>query len=313
MKKLFVSAIALFAAATLSAQDVTALYNEAAAAYGAKDYAGAAAKFEQVIDLGLDNADAASLVATAKKSLPLCYYMLGGSALKSQNYDAALQNFEKSAELAELYGDVTQMGKSNGWVAKIYQIQGGSAFNNKDYATAVNIFEKGYKADPDNTGMALNLAMSYCELGEYAKGMEIYEAIAAKTHPKYANDVETAKKMMALYTNNKVAEMQQAGDFDGIIAMADAQLEKNPASALFQKVRLQAYSGKKDYAKVIELGEAAAEAQADAADKSLMYYVLGSAYNAKEMRDQAIAAFQKVTDGEAAENAKAALAELTKK
>ena len=313
MKKLFVSAIALFAAATPAAQDVTPLYNEAAAAYGAKDYAGAAAKFEQVIDLGLDNADAASLVATAKKSLPLCYYMLGGSALKWQNYDAALQNFEKSAELAEPYGDVTQMGKSNGWVAKIYQIQGGSAFNNKDYATAVNIFEKGYKADPDNTGMALNLAMSYCELGEYAKGMEIYEAIAAKTHPKYANDVETAKKMMALYTNNKVAEMQKAGDFDGIIAMADAQLEKNPASALFQNVRLQAYSGKKDYAKVIELGEAAAEAQTDPVDKSLMYYVLGSAYNAKEMRDQAIAAFQKVTDGEAAENAKAALAELTKK
>ena len=74
MKKLFVSAIALFAATTLSAQDVTAIYNEAAAAYGAKDYAGAAAQFEQVIDLGLDTADAASLVATAKKSLPLCYY-----------------------------------------------------------------------------------------------------------------------------------------------------------------------------------------------------------------------------------------------
>lgn len=40
-----------------------------------------------------------------------------------------------------------------------------------------------------------------------------------------------AKEMMALYTNNKVATMQEAGDFDGIIAMADAQLEKNPASA----------------------------------------------------------------------------------
>lgn len=313
MKKLFVSAIALFAVATLSAQDVTAVYNEAAAAYGAKDYAGAAAKFEQVIDMGLDNADAASLVATAKKSLPLCYYMMGGSALKTKNYEAALQSFEKSAELAQLYGDMTQMGKSNGWVAKIYQIQGGDAFNSKDYATAVNIFEKGYKADPDNTGMALNLAMSYCELGEYEKGMDIYEGIASKTHPKYAGDVETAKKMMALYTNNKVATMQQAGDFDGIIALADAQLEKNPASALFQKVRLQAYLDKKDYDKVIELGEAAAEAQTDAEDKSLVYYQLGSAYNAKEMREQAIAAFQKVTDGTAVENAKAALAGLTKK
>ena len=238
--------------------------------------------------------------------------MMGGRAAQSQNLDEALKNFEKSAELAELYGDMTQMAKSNGWVAKIYQMQGGSAFNSKDYATAVGIFEKGYKADPDNTGMALNLAMSYCELGEYEKGMEIYEAIAVKTHPKYEADVAKAKEMMALYTNNKVATMQEAGDFDGIIAMADAQLEKNPASALFQNVRLQAYANKKDYAKVIELGEAAAAAQTEAADKSLMYYLLGAAYNAKEMKDQAIAAFQKVTDGPAAENAKAVLAELTK-
>lgn len=312
MKKIFVSAVALMAALTLSAQNVTTIFNEAGAAFNAKDFAGAAAKFEQVIDLGIDNDEVASQVATAKATLPKCYYYLGGAAIKSQNYDEALKQFSRSAELAELYGDMTQMSKSNGWVAKIYQIQGGDAFNNKDYVTAASVFEKGYKADPDNTGMALNLAMSYCEMGEYEKGMDIYEAIAAKTHPKYAEDVAQAKEMMALYTNNKVAGMQQAGDFDGIITMADAQLEKNPASALFQKVRLQAYSGKKDYAKVIELGQAAADAQTDEEDRSLMYYVLGAAYNAREMRDQAIAAFQKVTAGEAAENARAALAELQK-
>ena len=312
MKKIFVSAVALMAALTLSAQDVTTIFNEAGAAFNAKDFAGAAAKFEQVIDLGIDNDEVASQVATAKATLPKCYYYLGGAAIKSQNYDEALKQFSRSAELAELYGDMTQMSKSNGWVAKIYQTQGGDAFNNKDYVTAASVFEKGYKADPDNTGMALNLAMSYCEMGEYEKGMDIYEAIAAKTHPKYAEDVAQAKEMMALYTNNKVAGMQQAGDFDGIITMADAQLEKNPASALFQKVRLQAYSGKKDYAKVIELGQAAADAQTDEEDRSLMYYVLGAAYNAREMRDQAIAAFQKVTAGEAAENARAALAELQK-
>ena len=300
------------AVATLSAQDVTAIYNEAAAAYGAKDYAGAAAKFEQVIDQGLDNEEAASLVATAKATLPKCYFMLGGASLKGQDYEAALTNFTKSAELAELYGDMTQLAKSNGWVAKIYQIQGGDAFNNKDYATAASVFEKGYKADPDNTSMALNLAMSYCELGEYEKGMEIYEAIAAKTHPKYADDAAKAKEMMALYTNNKVAEMQGAGDYDGIIAMADAQLEKNPASALFQNVRLQAYANKKDYDKVIELAQGAIDAQTDEEDKSLMYYLLGAAYNAKEMRPQAIEAFQKVTAGAAVENAKTALSELTK-
>ena len=71
-------------------------------------------------------------------------------------------------------------------------------------------------------------------------------------------------------------------------------------------------TNKKDYAKVIELGQAAADAQTDPADKSLMYYLLGAAYNAKEMKPQAIAAFKQVTDGPAAENAKAALAELSK-
>ena len=279
MKKLFVSVVALLAAVSLSAQDVTAIYNEAAAAFGAKDFAGAAAKFEQVIEQGLDSEEAASLVATAKTTLPKCYFMMGGGAIRTKNYDEALKNFTKSAELAELYGDMSQMAKANGWVAKIYQIQGGDAFNNKDYATAAGVFEKGYKADPDNTAMALNLAMSYCEMGEYEKGMDIYEAVAAKTHPKYADDAAKAKEMIALYTNNKVATLQAANDFDGIIAMADALLAKNAENALAQKVRLQAYASKKDYNKVIELGEAAAKVQTDPEDVSLMYLTLGAAYD----------------------------------
>lgn len=312
MKKFFVTMVALLAVCSLSAQDVKTAYNEAAAAYGAKNFKVAAEKFEQVINDGMDVEDAASLVATAKATLPKCYYQLGGRAFMAKNYDEALTNFTKSAEVAELYGDMAQMTKANGWVAKIYQSQGGEAYNAKDYVTAAGIFAKGYAADPNNTGMALNLAMSYCEMGEYEKGMEIYEAVAAKTHPKYAEDAAKAKQMMAQYTNNKVAELQGAGDFDGIIALADAQLAKNPASALFQLVRVQAFLGKKDYKSVIENAEAAAAAQTDEADKSTVYYQLASAHNALSQREQAIAAFKKVTAGPAAENAKAALAELNK-
>ena len=312
MKKFFVTVVALLAVCSLSAQDVKTAYNEAAAAYGAKNFKVAAEKFEQVINDGMDVEDAASLVATAKTTLPKCYYQLGGRAFMAKNYEEALNHFTKSAEVAELYGDMAAMNKANGWVAKIYQSQGGEAYNAKDYATAAGIFAKGYAADPNNTGMALNLAMSYCEMGEYEKGMEVYEAVAAKTHPKYAEDAAKAKQMMAQYTNNKVAELQGAGDFDGIIALADAQLAKNPASALFQLVRVQAFLGKKDYKSVIENAEAAAAAQTDEADKSTVYYQLASAHNALSQREQAIAAFKKVPAGPAAENAKAALAELNK-
>lgn len=313
MKKLFVSVIALMAVVSLSAQDLTAVYNEAAAAYGAKNFAAAATGFEKVIDEGIDNEEAASLVATAKSALPKCYFMMGGMAAQGQKYAEALTNFEKSAEKAELYGDMNQAAKAKGWVAKLYQMQGGEAFNSKDYAKAAEIFAKGYAADPRNTDMALNLAMSYCESGNYTKGMDVYENIVALgDNPKYAEAVAKANEMIALYTNNEVAKLQGANDFDGIITMADALLAKNPANALAEKVRLQAYASKKDYAKVIELGENAAAAQTDPEDKSLMFYTLGAAYNAKEMKPQAIAAFKQVTAGAAVEGAKAALAELTK-
>ena len=45
----------------------------------------------------------------------------------------------------------------------------------KLYATASEIFAKGYAADPDNTGMALNLAMSYCEMAMSSGDMSQYE------------------------------------------------------------------------------------------------------------------------------------------
>lgn len=312
MKKLFVSAIALLAAVSLSAQDLTTIYNDAAAAFSAKNFAAAASGFEKVIDQGMDSEDAANLVATAKSTLPKCYFFMGGMAAQGKNFDEALKNFSKSAETAELYGDMAQVAKAKPWIAKIYQLQGADAFNSKDYSAAAQVFAKGYAADPRNMDMALNLAMSYCESGEYAKGMEVYEDIASLDNPKYAEAVAKANEMMALYTNNEVAKLQAASDFDGIITMADALLAKNPASALAQKVRLQAFANKKDYAKVIELGEEAAAAQVDAEDKSSMFYLLGAAYNAKEMKPQAIAAFQKVTAGATVENAKTALAELSK-
>ena len=167
--------------------------------------------------------------------------------------------------------------------------------------------------------MALNLAMSYCELAVadgdlelYAKGMEIYENVAAMTAPKYAEAAAKAREMMGLYTNNMVARMQAAGNTEGILAMAESMLAKNPQNPVALKVRVQVYSDAKDYAKVIELAPEAAEAQPAEEDKSLVYLMLGAAYNAREMKPQAIAAFGKVTAGPALEPAKAALAELNK-
>lgn len=315
MKKLFLTVAALFAVCALWAQDnVIANYNKGAEMLQAKNYAEAAKCFQAVIDEGINSEDSKVLncVETAKKYLPTCYQGMGTAAAAQSNFDEAIANLTKAAETAELYGNPSAMKKANMILGRVYQVQGGTAFNNKDYAAAAEIFAKGYAADSKNTQMALWLATCYCEMGEYDKGVEVLEDVAAMQGPKFEADAAEATRLIALYTNNEVAKLQAANDYDGIIAMSDKLLAKNPSNALAQKIRLQAYMSKKDYAKVIELGEAAAAAQTDEAEKSDVYFTLGAAYNAKEMKPQAIEALKKVVAGDNVEAAKKSVAELSK-
>lgn len=313
MKRFLLSMIAMVSVATISAQTVQETYDKAVSAYGAKDFVTAAAGLESVIDKGMDDDSAASMVATAKQYLPKALYYLGGAGMKSGDYDAARANFTKSAEYAELYDDVATMTKAKMWIGKTYELQGGKAFNDKDYATALPIFENGYASDPRNAKMANWLGSCYCETGNFEKGMEVFGKVAAMgSNPKYAEEAASAEQNMVMYTTNKVAELQKNKDYAGVITMADALLAKNPKSAIAAKVRLQAYSDKKEYAKVFELADSAAALQTSAEEKSNIYFILGAAYNAKEMKTEAIAAFNKVTAGSNVATAKSTVAELSK-
>ena len=322
MKKLFVTMFALLAVGFASAQsEVIAKFNEGITALQSKNYAAAITNFEAVIDKGMDSEDSKILncVASAKKTLPQCYRATGAQYASKGDYDKAISYLTKAAEISELYGNTVEKQKANMIIAKVYQVQGGKAFNAKDYATAAAVFEKGYKANPRNVEMAQNLATCYCELGKYDEGMAIYDKICKMPAEKYADAIAKANASKALYTNNKVASLQQAGDFDGVIAMADKLQATSPALAA--KIRLEAYNGKKDYAKVIALGDATAAAQVSEEDKSAVYFLVGAAYNTlynaggnkdAALREKAIATFKKVTAGAGVDAAKAALADLEK-
>ena len=324
MKKLFLLAVALMSVCAVSAQnELIAKFNEGLTALQAKNYPAAIAAFETFIDKGADSEDSAVLgnVATAKKYVPACYINLAMSNAKTQNFDKAIELLNEGAMKAELYGETQAMAKIKAATGRVYQVQGGIAFNAKDYATAAEVFAKGYEANPRNTEMALNLAMSYCELGQFEQGMEVYRNVAAMNPSRYADAIAKAKEMMALYTNNQVAKFQSEGNNDAVIALAEKMLAEDPTSALAEKIRLQAYNGKKEYDKVIELGETAAMAQTTEEEKSDVYFLIGAAYNAKynaggnkdaALKDKAVAYLNKVVAGNSVEAAKGAVENLTK-
>ena len=311
MKKLIMTVVALMGATTLFAQtDIVATFQQGLANAKAANYTEAIAQFQEVVDASWDieepDANQLKAIAGSKKFLVTCYNKMGVAAYNQKNYEEAIANFTEAANLAELYEDVAAMNKNRAYVGQMYQAQGAEAFNNEDYATAITVFSKGYEADPRNTEMALNLAESYFKSDMYQEGMKICTRITALNADKYGEAIAAAQAKMDMYTNNEVAKLQMANDYDGIIAMAE-QLED---AAMAAKITMQAYYGKKEFNKMIEFSAAALEAQTTDEGRSDIYYLLGVAYNEKEQFEQAVAAMQNVTAGNNVANAQAVIAAL---
>ena len=312
MKRLIMTVVALMGATTLFAQtDVVATFQQGVANAKAQNYNEAIAQFQEIIDASWDieepDVNQQKAIQGSKKFIVTCYNKMGVAAINAKNYDEAVANFSEAANLAELYEDVAAMNKNRALVGQVYQVQGADAFNSEDYATAIEVFSKGYAADPRNTDMALNLAESYFKSDMYQEGMKICTKIAGMNADKFAEAIAAAQEKMHMYTNNEVAKLQMANDYDGIIAMA-SELED---VAMAAKITLQAYYGKKDFNKMIELSESALAAQTTDEGRSDIYYLLGVAYNEKEQFDNAVAAMKSVTAGANVANAQAVIAALT--
>lgn len=312
MKRLIMTVVALMGATTLFAQtDVVATFQQGVANAKAQNYNEAIAQFQEIIDASWDieepDVNQQKAIQGSKKFIVTCYNKMGVAAINAKNYDEAVANFSEAANLAELYEDVAAMNKNRALVGQVYQVQGADAFNSEDYATAIEVFSKGYAADPRNTDMALNLAESYFKSDMYQEGMKICTKIAGMNADKFAEAIAAAQEKMHMYTNNEVAKLQMANDYDGIIVMAEQLDDK----AMAAKITLQAYYGKKDFNKMIELSESALAAQTTDEGRSDIYYLLGVAYNEKEQFDEAIAAMKSVTAGANVANAQAVIAALT--
>jgi tetratricopeptide (TPR) repeat protein len=315
--KIALVAAVLAAAGTVSAQDLTSVnakYAEAAEAMKTKNFANAATLFEQVINEGMDIDGAEAMVTGAKQYLPTAIFQSGLPMAQGGKLDEALATFTRAAELSELYGNVATLNNSRTMIGRVVMMQGAEAFNSKDYATAAAIFQKGYDANPNDTALGLNLALSYSGLKDFAKSGEIYKNIIAlgEKDSRFAENAAKARENWSLDALEKASESAKAGDYQAAIDAADELLAVMPGDAALQLTRLQAYNSMKNYSRVIELGETAAAAQTGDEARSDVWYLVGAAYQNQQNLPQAIAAYGKVTTGGNVAAAKAQVAELQK-
>ncbi|MDR2890687.1 MAG: hypothetical protein LBV18_03675 [Alistipes sp.] len=315
--KFLIAAAALLVAGTASAQtltEVNAQLAEAAAAIGAKDFAKAIPILETVIDTGIDIEGAENTVNTAKQTLPMALFQRGGQQFQAGSLDEALASFTTAAETAELYGNVAVLNNARKWIGNTVLKQGADAFNAKDYATSAAIFQKGYEGNPNDTTVALNLAMSYIGMGDFQKGNEVYLAVMAlgEQDDRFAEAAAKAKENFVRDNLVRATEAAKAADFATTIAATDEIIAAIPDDALAHYTRLQALNSLKDYAKIIEIGDAAIAAQTADDVRSNTSFFVAAAYQNVENVAKAIEYYRQVVSGANVAAAKAQITELQK-
>ncbi|MDR2894360.1 MAG: hypothetical protein LBU97_02730 [Alistipes sp.] len=315
--KITLAAIAIAVAGTVSAQDlagVTAKYAEAAEAIKAKNFAAAVPLFEQVISEGLDIEGAESMLAGARQNLPAALFQMGGAAFQAGRLDDALASFSRAAETAELYANVAVLNNARTWLSRTVMRQGADAFNSKDFASAAVIFQKGYDANPNDTDLGLNLAMSYSGMKDFEKSAQIYKAIIAlgEQDSRFEANAAKARENYSLDVLEKASESAKAGEFQAAIDATDELLAVMPTDAAALLTRLQAYNSMRNYAKVIETGDATVEAQTTDEARSGACFLIGAAYQNSSNWAKAIEYYQRVTAGANVAAARAQIPELQK-
>lgn len=311
IKSLIVALAALVVSSTAFAQeDLTALWNKAAGFVNAKNYAEAVVALEAVVETAY-NEDNYEMAEKAQKLIPNCYFRIGLSKVNTDP-NGALVNLHKADEVALLYNDAKTSRSAKSAISKVYKMLGAKSFNSKDYAAAVEVFAKGYEANPQDTELAMHLAMSYCELKDFENGVRVYTDIIAleNRHSKFAEPAAKAKAELSNYLLVKAQEEFGAANKEAAYATLETLIGADPMNATNQMYRLQKAAELQDWDNVLAWGELAGAIMATPEQQSDVYYLMAVAYDSKNENQAAVDSYRLVVAGDKVEPAKARLVEL---
>ena len=289
MKKLLISALALFVVGSVAAQEgLGETYNKAVAAYNSKDFASAATAFETLIDQGLDSEDldVQSWVATAKKSVPVCYFQMGLTAAKGNDFNTAVENLTKSANKAALYGELQQERYVEYVDGEDISDVGGKPFGEKNYAEAAaqRLCRSEKYGDGQLSGHLHIAAWRLPERFGYFSTKSLLRTIPNMRR------MSKVKENIKLYTNNRTGCRAR---------MISTVLSPLPTIRICRMRWPRRFVCRHSSTRRITLAwiasaEEAAAVKTDEEERSDVYFILGANfYNARTMPQQAIDAFRK--------------------
>jgi tetratricopeptide (TPR) repeat protein len=251
--------------------------------------------FEQVIQAcNLLGDPGKELGQKAGQELAGTYFRQGKQLAIEKDYNAAISNFEKSAQFADQYGITTTADSSRLFLAGMYYILGNNDLKNESYNDAIQNYNKALKYNPGYYKAYYGLGLVYMNQGNLLFMKTSFDKVISTTGAD-AKTVTNSRDAATSAFQKAGALALQSGNYVSAIDNLNNSLQYNntePRTYLYLAIAYNA---------LVKLDDAIAASnkalQLQAGDKSDIYYEMGKAYEMKGNAGAACTYYKKVTTG----------------
>ena len=274
------------------AQDLAAVvetFNAAATALNEKNYEGALAQFNTVLEqataLGEEGEEVA---ANCKESIPKILLQLGKENAEGKDFDAAVDFFNKAAAKAQDFANNDAVvAEAQKLIPQMLNAKAGALLNAKDYEGAIEAYQSVIAADPANGAALLRIGQAYSALDKAD------EAIEALTKAAENGQEANAKKLLSNIYLKKAVACQKDKDMKGMLENAQLSAENNDSANAQKLIGTAALSLNQNQV-AAEAFEAYLDLNPEAADKAQTIYQIGMAYMGANNNGKACSYFKQI-------------------
>lgn len=271
------------------------------------DIPGAIAALENCIELCLAIGDEAEEQRVqAENYIPNLHFEIAKGLLKDKNYPEALAAFEKTIAAAEKYNVPALKEAAEENVPKVYFASGVAEFQAKNYQDAAKHLQRAAELDKENVKACYYLGLAYQNLKDEENMAEAFKSAAALS----AHDKATAGKAatsFGKYFYNKGITSMKGKQWEAAIGafFIATEVEHELLGDVYYRMA-SAYNSWGKPTEAIAACEKALPLKQSNDPKTTdgVYYELGTAYQAKNDKANACAAYRNVTSAPFLEGAK---------
>ena len=292
MKKIFLMIIVAAATAiTMSAQDLaqaTENYNNGAMELNMGNKEAALGYFQTALTMAESLGDEGlDIVTNCKNTIPMIMESLAKDLIKAENYDGAIEQLNKTVEVAEGYANAEVAEEAKALIPQVLMSKANDLLNAKNFAGAAEIYQQVLAGDEKNGMAALRLGMALASQGKAADAEAAFLQAAANGQEASAN-----KQLSNMFVKQAAAQLKAKKYQEAV----DAALKSNEylENATAMKVAGTAASQLKKNEDAVKYLEKYLELSPNAKDANQMNYTIAALAQTMGDKEKAKKYYQKI-------------------